>query len=112
MAGALALAVFARVERALVGGAGSSATGWGATLAAGRSTTPTISRSGGSTRAPPRPLAGIPRGPIPLTTAELEAVTMGWLRDLMGLQIGDGTPEIMKGIIARAAYGPGVSIYK
>lgn len=34
------------------------------------------------------------------------------MRDLMGLQIGDGTPEIMKGIIAREAYGPGVSIYR
>ncbi|MGH9037981.1 MAG: acyl-CoA dehydrogenase family protein [Acidimicrobiia bacterium] len=34
------------------------------------------------------------------------------LRDLIGLQIGDGTPEIMKGIIAREAYGRGFTAYK
>ena len=27
------------------------------------------------------------------------------LRDVMGLEIGDGTPEIMKGVVAREAYG-------
>jgi cyclohexanecarboxyl-CoA dehydrogenase len=34
------------------------------------------------------------------------------LRDLIGLQIGDGTPEIMKGIIAREAYGRAFTAYK
>lgn len=34
------------------------------------------------------------------------------LRDLIGLQIGDGTPEIMKGIIAREAYGRAFSAYR
>lgn len=34
------------------------------------------------------------------------------LRDLIGLQIGDGTPEIMKGIIAREAYGRAFTAYR
>ncbi|MGH9040274.1 MAG: acyl-CoA dehydrogenase family protein [Acidimicrobiia bacterium] len=34
------------------------------------------------------------------------------LRDLIGLQIGDGTPEIMKGIIAREAYGRAFTSYR
>jgi cyclohexanecarboxyl-CoA dehydrogenase len=34
------------------------------------------------------------------------------LRDLIGLEIGDGTPEIMKGIIAREAYGRGFTAYR
>ncbi|MHB1710743.1 MAG: acyl-CoA dehydrogenase family protein [Acidimicrobiales bacterium] len=34
------------------------------------------------------------------------------LRDVMGLEIGDGTPEIMKAVIAREAFGPEYSAYK
>jgi cyclohexanecarboxyl-CoA dehydrogenase len=34
------------------------------------------------------------------------------LRDVIGLEIGDGTPEIMKGIIARETFGRGFMIYK
>jgi cyclohexanecarboxyl-CoA dehydrogenase len=34
------------------------------------------------------------------------------LRDLIGLEIGDGTPEIMKGIIAREAYGRAFTAYR
>ncbi len=34
------------------------------------------------------------------------------LNDVMGLEVGDGTPEIMKAIIAREAYGREYSSYK
>ncbi len=34
------------------------------------------------------------------------------LRDVIGLEIGDGTPEIMKGIIARETFGRSYMIYK
>jgi len=34
------------------------------------------------------------------------------MRDVMGLEIGDGTPEIMKAVIAREAFGPEYSAYK
>ncbi len=34
------------------------------------------------------------------------------LNDVMGLEIGDGTPEIMKAIIAREAFGRGFNSYK
>jgi len=34
------------------------------------------------------------------------------LRDLIGLEIGDGTPEIMQGIIAREAYGRAFTAYR
>lgn len=34
------------------------------------------------------------------------------LNDVIGLEIGDGTPEIMKAIIAREAFGRGFSSYK
>ena len=34
------------------------------------------------------------------------------LRDVMGLEIGDGTPEIMKAVIAREAFGLEYSAYK
>ncbi len=34
------------------------------------------------------------------------------LRDVIGLEIGDGTPEIMKGIIARETFGRNFMIYK
>ena len=27
------------------------------------------------------------------------------LRDVMGMEIGDGTPEIMKGVVAREVFG-------
>jgi cyclohexanecarboxyl-CoA dehydrogenase len=34
------------------------------------------------------------------------------LRDVMGLEIADGTPEIMKAVIARETFGPDFSSYK
>ncbi len=34
------------------------------------------------------------------------------LRDVMGLEIGDGTPEIMKGVIAREIYGREFTSYR
>lgn len=34
------------------------------------------------------------------------------LRDVIGLEIGDGTPEIMKGVIAREAFGKGFVSYR
>ena len=34
------------------------------------------------------------------------------LRDVMGLQIGDGTPEIMKGVVAREIFGRGFTSYR
>jgi len=34
------------------------------------------------------------------------------LRDVIGLEIGDGTPEIMKGIIARETYGREYTSYR
>lgn len=34
------------------------------------------------------------------------------LNDVMGLEVGDGTPEIMKAIIAREAFGPEFNSYK
>lgn len=34
------------------------------------------------------------------------------LRDVMGLEIGDGTPEIMKGVIARELYGREFTAYR
>lgn len=34
------------------------------------------------------------------------------LRDVMGLEIGDGTPEIMKGVIARELYGREFTSYR
>ncbi len=34
------------------------------------------------------------------------------LRDVMGLEIGDGTPEIMKGIVAREAFGKEYTPYR
>jgi len=34
------------------------------------------------------------------------------LNDVMGIEVGDGTPEIMKAIIAREAYGREYSSYK
>lgn len=34
------------------------------------------------------------------------------LRDVIGLEIGDGTPEIMKGIIAREAFGRAYTAYR
>ena len=33
-------------------------------------------------------------------------------RDVVGLEIGDGTPEIMKGIVAREAFGRGYTSYR
>lgn len=32
--------------------------------------------------------------------------------DVMGLEVGDGTPEIMKGIIARETFGREFTAYK
>lgn len=34
------------------------------------------------------------------------------LRDVIGLEIGDGTPEIMKGVIAREAFGRAYTAYR
>ncbi len=34
------------------------------------------------------------------------------LRDVMGLEIGDGTPEIMKGVVAREVYGREFTAYR
>ena len=34
------------------------------------------------------------------------------LRDVMGLEIGDGTPEIMKGVVAREVYGREYTAYR
>ena len=34
------------------------------------------------------------------------------LRDVMGLQIGDGTPEIMKGVVAREIFGREFTSYR
>jgi len=33
-------------------------------------------------------------------------------RDVVGLEIGDGTPEIMKGIVAREAFGREYTAYR
>ena len=33
-------------------------------------------------------------------------------RDVVGLEIGDGTPEIMKGIVAREAFGREYTSYR
>jgi cyclohexanecarboxyl-CoA dehydrogenase len=34
------------------------------------------------------------------------------LRDVIGLEIGDGTPEIMKGVVARELFGRGFTSYR
>ena len=34
------------------------------------------------------------------------------LRDVIGLEIGDGTPEIMKGVVAREIFGRGFTAYR
>jgi cyclohexanecarboxyl-CoA dehydrogenase len=34
------------------------------------------------------------------------------LRDVIGLEIGDGTPEIMKGVIAREIFGREFAAYR
>ena len=33
-------------------------------------------------------------------------------RDVVGFEIGDGTPEVMKGIVAREAFGKAYTAYK
>jgi len=34
------------------------------------------------------------------------------LQDVIGLEVGDGTPEIMKGVIARETFGRAFTSYK
>ena len=47
-----------------------------------------------------------------VTTFDLALRTTQRLRDMIGLEIGDGTPEIMKAIIARETFGREFSPYE